>query len=72
MISVESKIFPSEILIIKFHSPNSCSQLQNEGRVVFLVLDQLPGSVADDPEAVVLIDLGQDGTQTSFQFVGAS
>ena len=36
------------------------------------MLDQLPGPVTDDPEAVVFIDLGQDGAQTSFQFVGAS
>ena len=33
------------------------------------MLDQLPGSLADDPEAVVLINLGKDGPQTSFQFV---
>ena len=35
------------------------------------MLDQLLGYIADDTEAVVLIDLGQDGAQTSFQIVGA-
>ena len=60
-----------KILVIEFHSPNSCSHLQKERRVIFLLLDQLPGSITDEPEAVVLIDLGQDGAQTSFQFVGA-
>ena len=63
-------MFPPKVFVVELHTPNRCSHFQKERRIILFVFDQLSRTVADDPETIVFVDLGQNGAQTSFQFVG--
>ena len=63
-------MFPPKVFVVELHTPNRCSHFQKERRIILFVFDQLSRTVTDDSETIVFVDLGQNGAQTPFQFVG--
>ena len=66
VVGVDRELPTFEVGAEVVHSPLHCSHLQGEGRIVLLVLVQLPGCVGDNMEVVVLVHLCQDGADAPF------
>ena len=66
MISIKFKVPTFQVSVEVLHSPDGGLHFQQERRVVLLVFLKLPTGISDDAVFSVWVDLGQDGSQSSF------
>ena len=65
MVRIQREVTSAEVGIEVFHSPDGGLHLQQVGRIVLLMLHQLPAGIGNDLVLSVLLILGQDSTLTS-------
>ena len=65
MVRKQGEVLSAKVSIEVFHSPNGGLHLQQVGRIVLLMLHQLPAGIGNDLVLSVLLILGQDSTLTS-------
>ena len=64
MICKQRKMSSAEVSVEVFHSPDGGLHLQQVGRVVLLMLYQLPAGVSNDLMLSSFVNLSQDCTKT--------
>ena len=65
MICKQFEVATFEMYFKRFHTKNSGLHLEEEWRVVLLVLLELPASVGDDVESSPGVHLCEDGSETT-------
>ena len=65
MVRKQGEVLSAKVSIEVFHSPNGGLHLQQVGRIVLLMLHQLPAGIGNDLVLSILLILGQDSTLTS-------
>ena len=62
MVHKQREVLSAKVSIEVFHSPDGGLHLQQVGRIVLLMLHQLPAGIGNDLVLSILINLGQDST----------
>ena len=65
VISVEHEFATPEVVVVVFHTFNRSGHFEEVGRIVFLSIHQLSGTIGDDVKLLVLIGLSENETHTA-------
>ena len=63
MICEQREVTSAEVRVEMFHSPDGCLHLQQVGRIILLMLHQLPAGVSNDLVFSFVVDLSENGTK---------
>ena len=64
MISVQREVTSAEVRVEVFHSPYGGLHLQQVGRIILLMLYQLPAGVSNDLMFSFVVDLSKNSTKS--------